>query len=165
MCIRDRNDTELFRPLYNSLLNTQSTSKADTYFILADFKAYAEAQRRVEAAYRDEKNWAKSAILNVASAGKFSSDRTIEEYVEDVYKRQGIMLVRMYMLLGLLVLAATWLHVKSLQERKRGWRFYAPLAVLVYLGFLTHYYFAVYLFFLAAAMELYPVSYTHLGKR
>lgn len=67
----------------------------------------------------------------------------------------GIMLVRMYMLLGLLVLAVTWLHVKSLQERKRGWRFYAPLAVLVYLGFLTHYYFAVYLFFLAAAMELY----------
>ena len=59
-------DTELFRDLYNSLLNTQSTSKADTYFILKDFKAYAEAQKRVEAAYRDEKGWAKSAILNVA---------------------------------------------------------------------------------------------------
>ncbi|MFR8335479.1 MAG: glycogen/starch/alpha-glucan phosphorylase, partial [Eisenbergiella massiliensis] len=67
-------DTELFRPLYNSLLNTQSTSKADMYFILKDFKPYAEAQRRVEAAYRDEANWAKSAILNVACSGKFSSD-------------------------------------------------------------------------------------------
>ena len=67
----------------------------------------------------------------------------------------GIMLVRMYMLLGFWVLAATWLHVRSLQERKRGWRFFVPLAVVVYLGFLTHYYFAVYLFFLAAAMEFY----------
>lgn len=67
----------------------------------------------------------------------------------------GIMLVRMYMLLGVWVLAATWLHVRSLQERKRGWRFFVPLAAVVYLGFLTHYYFAVYLFFLAAAMEFY----------
>lgn len=67
----------------------------------------------------------------------------------------GIMLMRMYMLLGLFVLAATWLHVKSLQERRRGWRFFVPLAAVVYLGFLTHYYFAVYLFFLAAAMEFY----------
>lgn len=67
----------------------------------------------------------------------------------------GIMLVRMYMLLGLFVLAATWLHVKSLQERRRGWRFFVPLAAVVYLGFLTHYYFAVYMFFLAAAMEFY----------
>ena len=78
-------DTELFRPLYNSLLNTQSTSKADMYFILKDFKPYAEAQRRVEAAYRDEANWAKSAILNVACSGKFSSDRTIQEYVDDIW--------------------------------------------------------------------------------
>lgn len=67
----------------------------------------------------------------------------------------GIMLVRMYMLLGFWVLAATWLHVRSLQERKRGWRFFVPLAAVAYLGFLTHYYFAVYLFFLAAAMEFY----------
>ena len=72
-------DTELFRPLYNSLLNTQSTSKADMYFILKDFKPYAEAQRKVEAAYIDEAGWAKSAILNVACSGKFSSDRTIQE--------------------------------------------------------------------------------------
>ena len=67
----------------------------------------------------------------------------------------GIMLVRMYMLLVFFVLAATWLHVKSLQERRRGWQFFVPLAAVVYLGFLTHYYFAVYLFFLAAAMEFY----------
>ncbi len=77
--------TELFRPLYNSLLNTQSTNKADTYFILKDFKSYAEAQRRVEAAYRNEAGWAKSAILNVASCGKFTSDRTIEQYVDEIW--------------------------------------------------------------------------------
>ena len=59
-------DKELFLPLYNSLLNTKSTSKADMYFILKDFKAYAEAQKKVEAAYRDTAGWAKSAILNVA---------------------------------------------------------------------------------------------------
>ena len=88
------NDTELFRPLYNSLLNTQSTSKADTYFILADFKSYAEAQRRVEAAYRDEKNWAKSAILNVASSGKFTSDRTIQEYVDEIWHLDKVVLPR-----------------------------------------------------------------------
>jgi starch phosphorylase len=78
-------DPELFRPLYNSLLNTQSTAKADTYFILKDFKAYAEAHKKVEAAYRDEKGWARSAILNVAHSGKFTSDRTIQEYVDDIW--------------------------------------------------------------------------------
>ena len=78
-----REDTELFRSLYNSLL--KETDVADRYFILKDFKAYAEAQKRVEAAYRDEKNWAKSAILNVACSGKFTSDRTIQEYVDDIW--------------------------------------------------------------------------------
>ena len=78
-------DPELFRPLYNSLLNTQSTAKADTYFILKDFKPYAEAQKKVEAAYRDEKGWAKSAILNMASSGKFTSDRTIQQYVDEIW--------------------------------------------------------------------------------
>lgn len=67
----------------------------------------------------------------------------------------GIMLVRMYTLLGFWVLLITWLHVKALEERKRGWKFYVPLMLTVYLGFLTHYYYAVYLFFLAAAMEFY----------
>ncbi len=76
---------ERFRDLYNSLLNTQCTSRADTYFILKDFRSYAEAQERVEKAYRDEKAWAKSAILNVACVGKFSSDRTIQEYVDEIW--------------------------------------------------------------------------------
>jgi len=78
-------DKELFLPLYNSLLNTKSTSKADMYFILKDFKAYAEAQKKVEEAYRDTAGWAKSAILNVACSGKFTSDRTIQEYVDEIW--------------------------------------------------------------------------------
>jgi len=78
-------DTERFRDIYNSLLNTLSTDKADRYFILKDFKSYAEAQRRIEEMYRDEKGWAKSAILNVANVGKFTSDRTIQEYVDDIW--------------------------------------------------------------------------------
>ncbi len=86
------NDTELFRDLYNSLLNTQCTSKADTYFILKDFRSYAEAQQRVEDAYRDEKGWAKSAILNVACSGKFTSDRTIQEYVDDIWHLDKVVL-------------------------------------------------------------------------
>ena len=80
-----RNDSELFRPLYNSLLNTQDTQYADTYFILKDFRSYAEAQQRVEKAYRDEKGWAKMAMLNTAHAGKFTSDRTIQQYVDDIW--------------------------------------------------------------------------------
>ncbi len=78
-------DTELFRPLYNSLLNTQSTAKADTYFILKDFKSYAEAQRRVEEAYKDESGWARSALINISSSGKFTSDRTIQQYVDEIW--------------------------------------------------------------------------------
>ncbi len=85
-------DTELFRPLYNSLLNTQSTAKADTYFILKDFKAYAEAQRRVEAAYRDEEGWAKSALINISSSGKFTSDRTIQQYVDEIWHLDKVVL-------------------------------------------------------------------------
>ena len=79
------NDTELFRDLYNSLLNNQGGSKADPYFILADFRSYAEAHRKIEKLYRDEKGWAKMAILNTACSGKFSSDRTIQEYVDDIW--------------------------------------------------------------------------------
>ncbi len=80
-----QNDSELFRPLYNSLLNTIDTQFADTYFILKDFRSYAEAQERVEKAYRDEKGWAKMAMLNTAHSGKFTSDRTIQEYVDDIW--------------------------------------------------------------------------------
>ena len=79
------NDPEMFRDLYNSLLNTQVSSRADTYFILKDFKSYAEAQKKVEEAYRDEKRWAKMAILNTACSGKFTSDRTIQEYVDEIW--------------------------------------------------------------------------------
>ena len=79
------NDTELFRDLYDSLLNTKNTDRADRYFILADFRSYADAQKRVEAAYRYEKGWAKKALLNTACSGKFTSDRTIQEYVDDIW--------------------------------------------------------------------------------
>ncbi len=81
---------ELFRDIYNSLLNTKNSAKADTYFILKDFRSYAEAQKRVEAAYRNEDWWAKAALLNTASSGKFSSDRTIEEYVKDIWHLEKI---------------------------------------------------------------------------
>lgn len=76
----------------------------------------------------------------------------------------GIMLVRMYMLLGTFVLFATWLHVRALARNRRGAGFYIPLMISVYLGFLTHYYFAVYLFFLAAAMEFYLLFETAESK-
>ena len=81
---------ELFREIYDSLLNTNVSSHADTYFILKDFKSYAEAQKKVEAAYRDEAGWAKSAIINVSNVGKFSSDRTIEEYVQDIWHLEKV---------------------------------------------------------------------------
>ena len=79
------NDTELFRDLYDSLLNTKNSDRPDQYFTLADFRSYAEAQKRVEEAYRDEKRWAKMALLNTACSGKFTSDRTIQEYVDDIW--------------------------------------------------------------------------------
>ncbi|PTL29135.1 glycogen phosphorylase [Lachnospiraceae bacterium oral taxon 096] len=85
-------DPELFRDLYNSLLNTLSSDRADTYFILKDFRSYADAQERVDAAYRDEDEWARMALLQTASAGKFSSDRTIEEYVRDIWKLEKVVL-------------------------------------------------------------------------
>ena len=85
-------DKELFRPLYNSLLNTLSTSKADTYFILKDFRSYAEAQKKVEDAYKNKAAWAKSAILNVAGSGKFTSDRTIQQYVDEIWHLDKVVL-------------------------------------------------------------------------
>ena len=83
-------DPELFRDIYNSLLNTQSSDRADTYFILKDFPSYAEAQQKVDQAYRNETWWAKAAILNVACSGKFTSDRTIEEYVNDIWHLEKV---------------------------------------------------------------------------
>ena len=75
----------MYKNLYNSLLNTQSTDRADMYFILKDFRSYAEAQKRVEEAYRDQNRWSKMAMMQTACSGKFSSDRTIEEYVADMW--------------------------------------------------------------------------------
>ena len=79
------NDPERFRGLYNALLIDGGYNRPDPYFILKDFRSYAEAQERVEAAYRDEKNWARSAILNTACSGKFTSDRTIQQYVDEIW--------------------------------------------------------------------------------
>ena len=78
-------DPERFRDIYDSLLNTNSSDRADTYFILADFKSYAEAQERVEKAYRDETGWARMAMMNTAYSGKFTSDRTIQQYVDEIW--------------------------------------------------------------------------------
>ena len=78
-------DPERFRDIYDSLLNTNSSDRADTYFILADFKSYAEAQERVEKAYRDETGWARMAMMNAACSGKFTSDRTIQQYVDEIW--------------------------------------------------------------------------------
>ena len=78
-------DTEMFRDIYNSLLDKRNMPRPDQYFILGDFRSYAEAQKRVEAAYKDEKRWAKMALLNTACSGKFTSDRTIQEYVDDIW--------------------------------------------------------------------------------
>lgn len=89
-------DHNMYRNLYNSLLNTQCTDRADTYFILKDFRSYVEAQKKVEAAYRDENRWSKIAMMNTACSGKFTSDRTIEEYVKDIWKLEkvGVSLVQ-----------------------------------------------------------------------
>ncbi|MBP3719234.1 MAG: glycogen/starch/alpha-glucan phosphorylase [Eubacterium sp.] len=77
-------DTEIFRDLYDSL------TKEDIYFILKDFDSYAEAQARVDAAYRDKDAWARMAMMNTACSGKFSSDRTIEQYVKDIWKLKKV---------------------------------------------------------------------------
>ena len=83
-------DTERFRDIYNSLLNNQSGRGADAYFVLKDFRSYADAQRRIDEKYKDEKGWAKSVLLNIANAGKFSSDRTIEEYATQIWKLEKV---------------------------------------------------------------------------
>ena len=85
-------DPELFRELYSSLLDSNGYERADQYFILKDFRSYAEAQKKVDAAYRDKEAWAKMAMLNVAKCGKFSSDRTIEEYAKEIWKLKKVTL-------------------------------------------------------------------------
>ena len=83
-------DTELFRDIYDSLLNTNSSDKADMYFILADFNDYARAHQEVEIAYRDKTRWAKMAMMNTAKSGKFTSDRTIREYANEIWKLESV---------------------------------------------------------------------------
>ncbi|MBQ8639143.1 MAG: glycogen/starch/alpha-glucan phosphorylase [Lachnospiraceae bacterium] len=78
-------DPELFRELYNSLLNTYSSDRADTYFILKDFMSYHEAHMKINEMYKDQKAWARSVMLNTASCGKFTSDRTIQQYVDEIW--------------------------------------------------------------------------------
>lgn len=78
-------DNEMYRDLYNSLLCPRDGSRADMYFILKDFRSYTEAQKKVEEAYKDKERWAKMALLNTACCGKFTSDRTIQEYVDDIW--------------------------------------------------------------------------------
>lgn len=78
-----------FRDIYNSLLDGEN-GRADIYFIIKDFRSYADEQKRVEEAYRDEEGWARSALLNVAKCGKFSSDRTIQEYVDDIWHLEKV---------------------------------------------------------------------------
>ena len=83
-------DTEVFRELYESLLNGVDGGRADEYFVLADFESYAETQLAVDAAYKDKTRWAKMAIQNVAHSGKFSSDRTIREYAKEIWQLQPV---------------------------------------------------------------------------
>ena len=78
-------DTMMFRDLYDSLLTPKNAPRPDMYFTLADFKSYAAAQERVEDKYRNTSAWARSAILNTAHSGKFTSDRTIQQYVDDIW--------------------------------------------------------------------------------
>jgi starch phosphorylase len=75
-----RGDTELFRPLIDGLLHH------DPYMVLADFAAYADCQRSVDSAYADREHWTRMSILNAARSGKFSSDRTIREYADDIWR-------------------------------------------------------------------------------
>ena len=78
-----------FRDIYNSLLDGNG-GRPDMYFILKDFRSYADAQKRVEEAYRDEEGWARSALLNVSKSGKFTSDRTIEEYAKEIWHLEKV---------------------------------------------------------------------------
>ena len=77
-------DPDRFRDLYDSLINE------DVYFILKDFASYVEAHRKIDTLYRDEKNWAKMVMLNTACSGKFSSDRTIEEYAKEIWNLKKV---------------------------------------------------------------------------
>ena len=78
-------DPQMFKEIYDSLLNNCGGSRPDTYFILKDFRSYAEAHEKIDKAYRDRQWWAKAALINVSHSGKFTSDRTIQEYVDELW--------------------------------------------------------------------------------
>lgn len=78
-------NTELFREIYDALLNGYGGATADEYFVLKDFESYAKAQEEIDKAYKDKDKWAKMAVLNTACSGKFSSDRTIKEYADEIW--------------------------------------------------------------------------------
>jgi starch phosphorylase len=81
----DKKNHDLFRELYDAMLNGHNGAPPDEYFVLQDFAAYKEAQEKIDAAYKDKSRWAKMAIMNTASAGKFSSDRTIQQYADEIW--------------------------------------------------------------------------------
>ena len=85
-------DPQMFKEIYDSLLNNCGGSRPDTYFILKDFRSYAEAHEKIDEAYRDRQWWAKAALINVSHSGKFTSDRTIEEYVRDIWHLKKVTL-------------------------------------------------------------------------
>ena len=85
-------EPQLFKEIYDSLLNNCGGSRPDTYFILKDFRSYAEAHEKIDKAYRDRQWWAKAALINVSHSGKFTSDRTIEEYVRDIWHLKKVTL-------------------------------------------------------------------------
>ena len=78
-------DPDLFREIYDSILNGYGGSRADEYFILEDYADYARAQQEVDKAYKNQEQWAKKSIINVAKSGKFSSDRTIKQYADEIW--------------------------------------------------------------------------------
>ena len=85
-------DSERFREIYDSLLEDQGYDKADTYFILKDFMSYVNIQNEVNKAYQVRKTWGRKAVLQTAACGKFSSDRTVEDYVRDVWHLEKVYL-------------------------------------------------------------------------
>ncbi len=81
-----KGDKEMYKDLYDALLNTHVSDRADTYFVLKDFRSYAEAQERIDVAYKDTDRWSRMALMNTACCGKFTSDRTIQQYVDEIWK-------------------------------------------------------------------------------
>ena len=80
----------LFREIYDSLLDGFNGERADNYFILRDFESYKKAHEKINLAYKNKNEWAKSMIINIANSGKFSSDRTIKEYAKEIWNSKAV---------------------------------------------------------------------------